>query len=122
MVIVSDGADEVVLGTYVNDSDYKDEWKVILPISGSEIPYNPGIWNDNDAVLLGANCYAYALNTQVIPSTNNTDGIDPGIESGYFGSLLENGTYVDMDESDYKQANVIEDCVLSYLMLKKVKL
>ena len=111
LVMVSSGTDGVVQGAYTNDSDYKDEWKVILPISGSEIPYNPGIWNDNDEVLLGANCYSYALNTQVIPSTNDTYGIDPGIESGYFDSLLENGTYADMEESDYKQADVIEDCV-----------
>lgn len=39
-----------------------------LPISGYELEYNPSIWQ---GATMSNNCYAYALNNQVHPGTNN---------------------------------------------------
>lgn len=66
----------VTQNTYTSDSWYIDEWQIVqyrLPTSGSEIPYEPWLWNDyvsyNEpgVIQIGTNCYAYAMNTQMSP-------------------------------------------------------
>ena len=48
---------------YTDDGNYRDEWvfNYILPLSGSEIAYEPDSWNA-EAVRPYTNCYNYALN------------------------------------------------------------
>lgn len=53
-----------------------------LPTSGSEVPYAPSLWN-YDPVQYGTNCYAYSLNNQVYPSTNELSFLQPGELAGY---------------------------------------
>ena len=69
--------------TYSNNNYYWDEWdiEIVLPLSGSEIPYNPSIWN-NSTVMRGVNCYAYALNNQTYPNSNNLWYMNPGDSTG----------------------------------------
>ena len=45
------------------------EAPVVLPLSGYELDYDTSIWDDE--VEGNNNCYAYALNNQVYPGTNN---------------------------------------------------
>jgi hypothetical protein len=51
-----------------------------IPISGSELPYEPNVWND-DLVKRSTNCYSYAFNNQWYP-------MNPG-SSSYVGSIIQ---------------------------------
>ena len=42
-----------------------------LPLSGSELPYSPGLWNDGGAVEGYSNCYRYALNFPCLTNVQN---------------------------------------------------
>ncbi len=55
---------------------------IILPTSGYEVPYNTYLWNYSP-VVYSTNCYAYSLNNQVYPKTNNLWFMQPGEASGY---------------------------------------
>lgn len=58
--------------------------KIIFPVSGSEITYNPALWNYSP-VQEYANCYSYMLNNQVYPGTNTLWYLpQPGIASGHY--------------------------------------
>lgn len=62
----------------IDVSNLSGEWKLdkrIMP-SGSEIPYNPSIWNNNSVIKNNANCYSYAFN-------NQTQNMQPGTLSIY---------------------------------------
>ena len=67
----SNGTD-LVQYTYTNDSNYKDEWLLIrmLPTSGYELDYNASLWSGVPSS--NNNCYAYALNNQVMEPGSNT--------------------------------------------------
>ena len=52
-------------------------WRT-LPLSGDEVPYEPSLWNDGDVIQFGTNCYAYSLNNQVYPGTNELCYLQPG--------------------------------------------
>ena len=63
------------------DTDESLEYKKELsPPSGSELPYNPKLWNNNEEIRSTHNCYTYALGKIV-------QGLDskaqPGYASGY---------------------------------------
>ena len=55
---------------YVNDNIYTDEWELerMLPTNGYELSYTPSVWNGQFTIY--GNCYAYAINNQLVPSTN----------------------------------------------------
>ena len=50
------------------------------PLSGSEIDYNPSLWNDNDLIRRSHNCYTYALG-KIVKNLKNK--AQPGYASGY---------------------------------------
>jgi len=79
-----------------------------LPLSGSEIPYQPELWN-TDEIQPNANCYAYALNLTSHPIGGySVIGLHPGA-SEFFGIELsaycDNGDlmvgYVVMDAENW---------------------
>ena len=78
---------QLIQKNYTNDTTYDDEWFIrpkILPMSGYEIEYDPGIWNNHSDIKSGTNCYAYALNNQYLPNTNVPWWMNPGItEEGF---------------------------------------
>lgn len=77
------GSDSVISGTGINairnieqsvftmSENSKCEWNIIrmLPTCGSEIAYDASKWAGS--VSINNNCYAYAINNQVYPGTNN---------------------------------------------------
>lgn len=50
-----------------------------LPLSGSEIDYKPDLWNQCQK---STNCYSYAVNVQINPTTNSFEKMQPGQASG----------------------------------------
>lgn len=66
---VTNGED-LLQGKYVSNTSYRDEWTLIrtLPTSGYELAYNESSWNGY--VEIANNCYAYAINNQVVPGSN----------------------------------------------------
>ena len=82
--------------------------RAILPLSGSELPYEPEIWNDpsdnnyeespRDLLLQqiqgSTNCYMYALNLQFNPADGNLPSysVAPGNFSGDF-TIHESGVF-----------------------------
>lgn len=62
-----------------------------LPLSGSELDYKPELWNNKITsqflwfkkyVYQYTNCYSYALNAQINPSSNALEPMHPGQASG----------------------------------------
>ena len=94
---------------YLDNDSFGDEWwlDTMLPVSGSEISYNPDIWNfPNVANNVAPNCYSYALNTHINPKTNQVERMQPGESVGYelSGNNLSASTvvsYVQADASAY---------------------
>ncbi len=60
----------LVQAVYTNDANCYDEWRLILPMSGYELDYEPELWN-YFPVQNYTNCYAYALNNQVYPQNES---------------------------------------------------
>ena len=54
---------DLVQQAYTADSNYRDEWVFtrMLPLSGSELDYEPELWNGG-LIQQRSNCYSYALN------------------------------------------------------------
>jgi len=50
------------------------------PLSGSEIDYNPSLWNDINSIKKSHNCYTYALG-KIVKNLKNK--AQPGYASGY---------------------------------------
>jgi len=67
-----------------DDDEYKDVWYIVnkLPTSGSELEYTPNAWN-NSTVIKTANCYSYALNAFINPTTGIREFMQPGQSAGY---------------------------------------
>ena len=61
---------------YLNNSSYT------LPLSGSELNYEPTLWNNNSNVLYGSNCYSYAVNAPKNPTFNYFETMQPGQSVG----------------------------------------
>ena len=59
-----------------------------MPLSGSELPYEPDEWNDDELVRNNSNCYAYAIDYQ---ATTTFGGITDGPFAG--GTTISNLTY-----------------------------
>lgn len=51
-----------------------------IAVSGYELDYQPNLWNTS-TIQPSTNCYSYALNTQVLPSTNELVYLQPGFYS-----------------------------------------
>ncbi len=64
----------------INDDTYKNIKKEFSPLSGSELEYNPKLWNDKLNIRESHNCYAYALGKIVKPLKSKPQ---PGYASGY---------------------------------------
>ena len=75
-----------------NEQDLTKMNKELSPLSGSEPPYEPSKWNNNENIKKNHNCYAYALN-EIVPS--RADKPQPGYFSGY----------QQMKDADYKCEN-----------------
>ena len=55
---------------------------IVSPLSGSELPYLPCLWNNNQNLVLHSNCYLYAIN---FPNCNNDpDYREPGSYANYY--------------------------------------
>jgi uncharacterized protein YjdB len=87
---VSAGETQICGTAWVVGTPYYEYYTLVvseIPISGSELPYEPSIWNDNN-VFWYTNCYAYILNNQCDPVNNYfgyncTDG-EPRQQPGEF--------------------------------------
>lgn len=80
---------------------------VVLPLSGSELEYNPEIWNCCSTIQNNTNCYMYALNTQIHPVTNKVEFINPGQIGDPEGSYIL--PYWDESYVDYLLQGVAKD-------------
>jgi hypothetical protein len=82
--VVRDGIVDIVdIGEIGNH--FGETW--LLPVNGSEVSYQPGLWNDGGTIQLSTNCYAYALNLVKNPITGQSfpyRGINPGALSGTY--------------------------------------
>ena len=71
-IICLDSGYSIITGTATVDSvTYSVDYTVYstLPLSGYELEYTPSLWDDT--VEDNCNCYAYAINNQVVPGTNS---------------------------------------------------
>ncbi|MBO4413542.1 MAG: RICIN domain-containing protein [Clostridia bacterium] len=87
LVVLKSNGSYLKTVTYTNNSTYDDEWRLVsmCPTTGSEITYGSDDWS-SDGNGHYNNCYAYALNNQVHPGTNNFwDMQQPG---EYYGSMF----------------------------------
>jgi hypothetical protein len=64
----------------INKDERFDSFKQFSPMSGSEFPYNPNLWNDNSNIKTTHNCYTYALG-KIVPGLDSK--AQPGYASGY---------------------------------------
>ena len=94
----------------IGDSNSKHLWKPIrmLPTNGCEISYQNSAWDTN--VIKGCNCYSFALNSQVYPSTNDIWYMrQPGEYAGDSVDLYANDftieDIVSAVEADYHEYN-----------------
>lgn len=83
-----------------------------LPLSGSELDYNPNSWNNTKTsqflwikhyVYEYSNCYSYAVNAQVNPTTHKLEPMQPGQASGidiYLNDLLNTNKVISAIKSD----------------------
>ena len=78
----------------INNTDYDvlKSKKDFSPLSGSELEYNPKLWNNNSNIKNSHNCYSYALG-------NIVKGIKSKAQPGYSSG------YEHIDDKDY-QCNV----------------
>ena len=74
-----------------NDNNNLNSSKEYSPISGSELEYNPDLWNKDEKIRSSHNCYTYALG-KIVPGLDSK--AQPGYASGY--------KHVNMDEFDCK--------------------
>jgi YD repeat-containing protein len=73
--------------TVVVGCDSRNKCKIIdpkecvptMPTSGSELPFEPDIWNDGGTIQESNNCYSYALND---PDGHPVGGSQPGLAAG----------------------------------------
>jgi len=74
-----------------NDDERLKYLKELSPLSGSELDYNPNMWNDNSDIKNTHNCYTYALG-KIVPGLDSK--AQPGYASGY--------KHIDDDDYDCK--------------------
>ncbi len=57
--------------SYTSNTNYRDEWVLtrMLPTNGYELAYDPSLWSGT--VQTNCNCYAYAINNQVMEPIGN---------------------------------------------------
>lgn len=65
---------------FMKNSDRLKYSKEFSPLSGSELEYNPHLWNDNDKIKTTHNCYTYALG-KIVPGLKSK--AQPGYASGF---------------------------------------
>ena len=80
--------------------------KYFSPLSGSELKYNPKLWNNNSNIKNSHNCYTYALG-KIVPGLKSK--AQPGYASGY--------NHIEDDEYDCKsfRERLKKDAPGSYL-------
>ena len=65
---------------FMKNSERLKYTKEFSPLSGSELEYNPHLWNDNDKIKTTHNCYTYALG-KIVPGLKSK--AQPGYASGF---------------------------------------
>jgi hypothetical protein len=65
---------------FMKDSERLKFSKEFSPLSGSELEYNPHLWNDDDKIKTTHNCYTYALG-KIVPGLKSK--AQPGYASGF---------------------------------------
>jgi len=65
---------------FMKNSERLKYSKEFSPLSGSELEYNPHLWNDNDKIKTTHNCYTYALG-KIVPGLKSK--AQPGYASGF---------------------------------------
>ncbi len=92
----TENGEKLIQGAYVLNDSYRDEWNLIrmLPTNGYELDYNESLWDGE--VESKCNCYAYAINSQVYPGTNDFWSSrseyayqQPGLYAGYNMSVRD---------------------------------
>ena len=63
-----------------NSENNKNSTTEFSPLSGSELEYNPKLWNNNNNIKTTHNCYTYALG-KIVPGLESK--AQPGYASGY---------------------------------------
>lgn len=102
----------------VNGVSYSSSYKlyVVLPRSGSELDYEPSLWNavpvlnsNGYYVKHYTNCYSYAVNSQYIPGTTSLGPMQPGMSEGitYSSSSITASLIVDCVEIDAENYNFL---------------
>ncbi len=106
MVKKSEKPHILVIGKIKNDKNMLDNPEKLLaatkefsPLSGSELEYNPKLWNENDHVRTTHNCYSYAMG-------KIRKGLDSKAQPGYASGFNH------ISNSDY-------DCKHFYRRMKK---
>ena len=64
----------------IDTKESLDYNKDFSPLSGSELQYDPKLWNNNDDIKTTHNCYTYALG-KIVPGLDSK--AQPGYASGY---------------------------------------
>ena len=79
------------------------EYDNYMPLNGSELQYDPNLWTTTSQ---SNNCYAYALNNQVRPGTNNVwFKQQPGEYSNTSGYPFTKQVLVNAVEQDFSEYN-----------------
>lgn len=95
---------------------YEDEQS--MPLSGYELEYSPNDWNYNP-VLGGTNCYAYAINNQVWPGTNNLTFLQPGQYSGNTITECTSEVLVNAVSNDFATYTIYKQSTYEFLPVGK---
>lgn len=81
---VAIGTTTIYATAQLNGTAYSAYYTLVvseIPISGSELEYDPDIWNIFE-VKWNTNCYAYALNNQIYPDSGGFSFLQPGELAG----------------------------------------
>jgi hypothetical protein len=73
---------------YIKESEFNRNNKKFSPLSGSELEYNPKLWNNNIDIRNSHNCYSYALG-KIIKKLKSK--AQPGYASGF--NYIEKSDY-----------------------------
>lgn len=101
-----------------NMAIYPSEYN--LPLSGSELDYSTSIWSGTPE--RNNNCYAYALNNQVVPGTTSIwYKQQPGKYSGNICYTYDKAHIVNAVTADFAKYNIVYGTNLLFLKLEEMK-
>lgn len=104
----------LVAATYTSNTSYDDEWIFhrVLPRSGSEVSYNPELWNSSEYKAY-CNCYNYAWNKLCNTSNGLYSYMQPGRAAGFSSFdvflIAENLYYVQIKTGEEIASNAKAD-------------